>query len=330
VSGDRRQATGGSGDRRQATGGSGGPDPVIVTAGLTKYYGRNRGIVDLDLEVRRGEAFGFLGPNGAGKTTTIRLLLDLLRATRGRATVLGRDVRHDGVELRRRVGFTPGELFLFDKLSGRETLRFLAGLRGGVDWAYVGRLTVRFEAELDRRVGELSTGNKRKISLIQAFMHRPELLILDEPTAGLDPLMQAEFNRLIDEAREDGQTVFLSSHVLPEVRRLCDRVGFVRDGQLVAVEDVATLLRRQVRELDLVFGAAVPADLFTGIAGVLQAETEGVHAHLHVSGSFDEVFHRALPHGIVDVSSREPDLDEVFLTYYGDEPAADRNAEEVR
>jgi len=317
VSAGGRQATGGSGGGRQPTGGSGGSDAVIATAGLTKYYGRDRGIVDLDLEVRRGEAFGLLGPNGAGKTTTIRLLLDLLRATHGQATVLGRDVRRDGVEVRRRVGFTPGELFLFDKLTGRETLRFLAGLRGGVDWAYVGRLADRLEADLGRRVGELSTGNKRKLSLIQAFMHRPELLILDEPTAGLDPLMQNEFDRLIDEAREEGQTVFLSSHVLPEVRRLCDRVGFVRDGELVAVEDVAMLLRRQVRELDLVLGATVPADLFTGIPGVLQAEIDGVHVHLHVSGSFDEVFQRALPHGIVDVSSREPDLDEVFLTFYG-------------
>ncbi|MBM3146464.1 MAG: ABC transporter ATP-binding protein [Actinobacteria bacterium] len=301
----------------------------METTGLTKYYGKACGILDLDLEVRPGEVFGFLGPNGAGKTTTIRLLLDLLRATHGRATVLGRDVRRDGVEVRRRVGFTPGELFLFEKLTGRETLRFLADLRGGVDWRSIDELAERLGAELDRRVGELSTGNKRKISLIQAFMHRPELLILDEPTAGLDPLMQNEFNRLIDEAREEGQTVFLSSHVLPEVRRLCDRVGFVRDGKLVAVEDVATLLRRQVRELDLVFGAAVPADLFTGIAGVLQTEIEGAHAHLHVSGSFDEVFHRALPHGIVDVSSREPDLDEVFLAYYGGS-SADESAEGER
>jgi len=291
---------------------------VIQTAGLTKYYGQTRGVVDIDLEVTAGEVFGFLGPNGAGKTTTIRLLLDLLRPSKGSATVLGRDVRYGGVEARRRVGFVPGELALFDRLTGREMLRFLANLRGAVDWAYVGQLEERLTAELDKRVGELSTGNRRKLALIQALMHKPELLILDEPTAGLDPIVQHEFGRLIHEARAQGQTVFLSSHMLPEVRRMCDRVGFVREGELVAVEDVATLLRRQVRELDLVFASAVPADLFAGIPGVREAVVDGAHAHLHVAGSFDEIFERAVRHHMVDVSSREPDLDEVFLAFYGE------------
>jgi ABC-2 type transport system ATP-binding protein len=211
-------------------------NPAVETSGLTKYYGKHRGVVGLDLEVRAGEVFGFLGPNGAGKTTTIRLLLDLLRPSSGSATVLGRDARRCGVEMRRQVGFTPGELALFPKLTGHETLRFLANLRGDVEWAYVDELVERLGAELDQKVRELSTGNKRKLSLIQAFMHRPALLILDEPTAGLDPLMQNEFNRLIADVRERGQTVFLSSHVLPEVRQLCDRVAFVRRGELVAVE----------------------------------------------------------------------------------------------
>jgi len=298
---------------------------VIQTAGLTKYYGRKHGLVDLDLEVAAGEVFGFLGPNGAGKTTTIRLLLDLRRPTKGSAHVLGRDVRRAGVEVRRQVGFTPGELALFPKLTGRETLLFLAGLRGGVEWAYLDELVERLDAELDQKVRELSTGNRRKLSLIQAFMHRPDLLILDEPTTGLDPLMQNEFNRLIDEARDRGQTVFLSSHVLPEVRQLCDRVGFVRRGELIAVEDVASLLRRQVRELDLVLSAPAPAGLFEGIPGVQETRVDGVHAHLRVAGSFDEVFRRALTVGIADVSSREMELDEVFLAFYG-ESAADADA----
>jgi ABC-2 type transport system ATP-binding protein len=302
--------------------------PAIETVGLTKYYGKHRGVLDLDLEVRGGEVFGFLGPNGAGKTTTIRLLLDLLRPSRGFATVLGRDVRRHGMEVRRQVGFTPGELALFPRLTGHETLRFLANLRGGVEWQYVDELAERLGAELDKKVRELSTGNKRKLSLIQAFMHRPALLILDEPTAGLDPLMQNEFNRLIDGAREHGQTVFLSSHVLPEVRLLCDRVGFVREGELVAVEDVASLLRRQTRELDLRLTAHVPAGLFAGIDGVRRVEIDGTHAHLRVAGSFDEVFRRALTVGIADVSSREPDLDEIFLTFYGEgaAPASDRGS----
>jgi ABC-2 type transport system ATP-binding protein len=291
---------------------------AIQTEGLTKYYGKYRGVVDLDLEVRSGEVFGFLGPNGAGKTTTIRLLLDLLRPSKGSAHVLGRDVRRHGVEIRRQVGFTPGELALFPKLTGRETLRFLANLRGGVEWSYVDELIERLGAELDKKVRDLSTGNKRKLSLIQAFMHRPALLVLDEPTAGLDPLMQNEFNLLIAEARERGQTVFLSSHVLPEVRELCDRVGFVRQGELVAVEDVESLLRRQVRELDLSLTAPAPDGLFGGIEGVRHIEIEDAHAHLHVAGSFDEVFRRALTVGIADVSSREPDLDDVFLTFYGE------------
>jgi ABC-2 type transport system ATP-binding protein len=294
------------------------PPAVIETERLSKYYGKYRGVVDLDLEVRSGEVFGFLGPNGAGKTTTIRLLLDLLRPSNGTAAVLGRDVRRHGVEIRRQVGFTPGELALFPKLTGRETLRFLANLRGGVEWTYVDQLVERLGGELDKKVRELSTGNKRKLSLIQAFMHRPALLVLDEPTAGLDPLMQNEFNLLIAEARERGQTVFLSSHVLPEVRLLCDRVGFVRRGELIAVEDVESLLRRQVRELDLSLTAPVPDGLFAGIEGVRRAEIEDAHAHLHVAGSFDEVFRRALTVGIADVSSREPDLDDVFLTFYGE------------
>jgi ABC-2 type transport system ATP-binding protein len=302
---------------------------VIQTAGLTKYYGKHRGVVDLDLDVHAGEVFGFLGPNGAGKTNTIRLLLDLLRPSKGSATVLGRDVPRCGVEVRRQVGFTPGELALFPKLTGRETLRFLANLRGGVEWQYIDELVERLGAELDQKVRELSTGNRRKLSLIQAFMHRPALLILDEPTAGLDPLMQNEFNLLIAEARGRGQTVFLSSHVLPEVRQLCDRVGFVRRGELVAVEDVPSLLRRQIRELDLVLTAPIPEGLFAGIEGVRGARIDGPHAHLHVAGSFDEVFRRALTVGIADVSSREPELDDVFLTFYGETAAGEDAAPSV-
>lgn len=290
---------------------------VIETHALTKYYGKAIGLRHLDLRVEQGEVFGFLGPNGAGKTTTIRLLLDLLRPTSGDARVLGQTVRRHGVGIRKAIGCTPGELALYDKLTGRQTLRFLAALRGGVDWTFVDELVERLDADLDRPVGDLSTGNKRKISLIQAFMHRPPLLILDEPTAGLDPLMQNEFNRLVDQVRERGQTVFLSSHVLPEVRRLCDRVGFVRRGELVAVESVSTLLHRQVRELDLVLTRPPQPHLFEGIEGVVSAAADGQHVHLRVAGSLDEVFQRALAHGITDVSSREPDLDEVFLTYYG-------------
>ena len=194
-----------------------GTAPAVLTERLTKSYGRSRsrGIVGLDLEVRTGEVFGFLGPNGAGKTTTIRVLLDLIRPTSGRALVLGRDSRRETLAIQARSGYLPGELSLYPNLTGRETLRYLANLRGGVDWDYVAELTERLDCDLERKVADLSTGNKRKIGLIQAFMHRPELLILDEPTSGLDPLVQHEFYHLLDEARDAGQTVFLSSHVLP-------------------------------------------------------------------------------------------------------------------
>ena len=203
--------------------------------------------------------FGFLGPNGAGKTTTIRVLLDLIRPTSGRALVLGRDSRRETLAIQARSGYLPGELSLYPNLTGRETLRYLANLRGGVDWDYVAALTERLDCDLERKVADLSTGNKRKVGLIQAFMHRPELLILDEPTSGLDPLVQHEFYHLLDEARDAGQTVFLSSHVLPEVQRVCDRVAFVREGELVAVEDVAELMGRAVREIEVVFAEPVAA-----------------------------------------------------------------------
>ncbi len=243
---------------------------AVVTERLTKSYGRrrSRGVVDLDLEVRTGEVFGFLGPNGAGKTTTIRVLLDLIRPTAGRALVLGRDSRRETLAIQARSGYLPGELSLYPNLTGRETLRYLASLRGGVDWDYVAALTERLDCDLERKVADLSTGNRRKIGLIQAFMHRPELLILDEPTSGLDPLVQHEFYHLLDEVRDAGQTVFLSSHVLPEVQRVCDRVAFVREGRLVAVEDVAELMGRAVREIEVVFAEPVAPSAFENVPGV--------------------------------------------------------------
>jgi ABC-type multidrug transport system ATPase subunit len=209
-------------------------DAVIRTEQLTKSYGAQRGIVDLDLAVRRGEVFGFLGPNGAGKSTTIRVLLDLIRATSGRALVLGRDSRRESLAIRARSGYLPGELSLYARLTGRETLRYLANLRGGVDWQYAAALAERLDCDLDRKVADLSTGNKRKVGLIQAFMHRPELLILDEPTSGLDPIGRRHARDLILELRNEGKTVFLSSHLLSEVESTCDTIAVLKRGKLVA------------------------------------------------------------------------------------------------
>ena len=291
---------------------------AIVTERLTKSYGKNRGVVDLDLEVHGGDVFGFLGPNGAGKTTTIRVLLDLIRPTSGRATVLGLDSRRQSLAVRRRVGFLPGELSLYSHLTGEETLRYFANLRGGVDWQYVHGLVERLDFDLTKKVSDLSTGNKHKLGLIQAFMHRPELLILDEPTVGLDPLVQHEFHRLIQEARDTGQTVFLSSHVLPEVQRVCDRVAFIRKGELVAVEDVSSLTGRAVRELEVVFAQPVPPDVFARVPGVTAASANSGGLRLTVTGPLDATVKKLAEFEVVTMTSREPDLEDVFLRFYGE------------
>ena len=295
---------------------------AIETAKLTKTYGKSRGITALDLEVQTGEVFGFLGPNGAGKTTTIRLLLDLIRPTSGRALVLGRDSRRESLAIRTRSGYLPGELSLYPKLTGGEMLRYLANLRGHVQWDYVNTLGERLDCDLGRRVADLSTGNKRKLGLIQAFMHRPELLVLDEPTSGLDPLVQHEFYRLVDEARDAGQTVFLSSHVLPEVQRVCDRVAFIREGELLAVEDVSGLTGRAVREIEVVFSEPVPPAAFEGVPGVTHVSVNGKGAsslRLTVSGSLDAAIKKLSEFPVLDLTSRLPDLEDVFMTFYSEE-----------
>ncbi len=299
---------------------------AIETSRLTKYYGKARGIVDLDLEVGAGEVFGFLGPNGAGKTTTLRLFLDLIRPTSGRALVLGRDSHRETLAIQARSGYLPGELSLYPALTGQETLRYLANLRGGVDWDVVTSLCERLDCDLTRKVADLSTGNKRKLGLIQAFMHRPELLVLDEPTSGLDPLVQHEFYALVDEARDAGQTVFLSSHVLPEVQRVCDRVAFIREGELIALEDVASLTGRAVRELEIVFAAPVPAAAFAGVPGVTDVSVNGKGAatlRLTVAGSLDPVVKKLSQYPVLDLTSRLPDLEDVFMTFYADADEAD-------
>jgi ABC-2 type transport system ATP-binding protein len=296
----------------------GGVALAIDTEHLTKFYGESRGIVDVDLDVAAGDVFGFLGPNGAGKTTTIRILLDLIRPTSGAATLLGLDARRDSVAIRRRVGYLPGEYALYPKLTGAETLRYYGNLRGGVDWSHVEALARRLDFDLKRRAGDLSTGNKRKLGLIQAFMHRPELVILDEPTSGLDPLVQREFYGMVDEAREAGQTIFLSSHVLPEVQRVCSRVGFVREGRLVAVEDVAALGTRAVHRVEIEFAGPAPRDEFAALPEVRELTASDHRLAFTVSGRLDAVIKTAARHEVVALTSHEPDLEDLFLAYYGE------------
>ncbi len=292
---------------------------VIETEGLTKYYGRSRGIIDVTLQVEQGEIFGFLGPNGAGKTTTIRLLLDLIRPTRGHARVLGLDPQRDGVEVRRRVGYLPGELALYPDLTGQQVLEYAAHLRHGVPQKEIARLADRLEADLRRPIRTLSHGNRQKIGIIMALMHRPELLILDEPTTGLDPLMQQALYELLEEVRRDGRTVFFSSHILPEVERLCDRVGILREGRLVAVETVSGLKKVAVRRMDLVFEGPVDPTPFRSLPGVREVAASGSTLHIAVQGSLDPVVKTAAQHTVLNIVTYEPNLEEAFLAFYKDD-----------
>jgi ABC-2 type transport system ATP-binding protein len=297
--------------------------PAIELRNVTKLYGRQRGVENLSLDVERGECFGYLGPNGAGKSTTIRLLLDLIRPTRGAAIVLGMDSRRDAVDVHRRVGYLPGELALYEHLTAGQLLHYLGNLRGGVDAAYRDELVSRFQLELDRPIRSLSRGNKQKVGVVQAFAHRPELLVLDEPTSGLDPLVQQVFHALVRETVADGRTVFLSSHVLSEVQHVADRVGIIREGRLVAVEEVAALHGRAIRELEVRFRDEVPRAALAAVSGVRDVEVEGPVARLLVEGSPDALLKELARHHVIDLLSHEPDLEAVFLSYYspdGDAP----------
>jgi ABC-2 type transport system ATP-binding protein len=294
---------------------------VIRTDALTKSYGSHRGIVDVDLEVRAGEIFGFLGPNGAGKTTTIRLLLDLIRPTSGSARVLGLDPTRDAVEIHRRTGYLPGEFGLYDRLTGGQTIEYFANLRGGVDESYQRGLIERFDLDPSRRFREYSKGNKQKVALVVALQHRPDLLILDEPTSGLDPLVQHSFFGLVREIRDEGRTVFLSSHIISEVERTADRVGIIREGRLVRTDTVEALRDLAFHQVELRFGAAVPLEPFAAIPGVSHLSGDGDTVRMHVAGPVGTVLREAGRFDLLDVTSREPDLEEVFLAEYGRGPA---------
>jgi ABC-2 type transport system ATP-binding protein len=293
---------------------------VIHTDHLTKTYGIHRGITEVDLDVDAGEIFGFLGPNGAGKTTTMRVLLDLIRPTAGRAEVFGIETTRDPVAIHRRVGYLPGEFDLYERLTGAETITYFANLRGGVDRGYVADLVERLDLDPSRRFKEYSKGNKQKVGLVVALQHRPDLLILDEPTAGLDPLIQQEFFAIVREAKAEGRTVFLSSHVIDEVDRTCDRVAIIREGRLVQVDRIETIRRLAFHHVELTFAAPLaPAqNSFAAVDGVSDLELDGNVVRMRVSGPIGKVIATAAPHGLVDVVSREPNLEDVFLAQYGD------------
>jgi ABC-2 type transport system ATP-binding protein len=292
---------------------------AVATSKLTKTFGRRRGVIDVDLRVRRGEVFGFLGPNGAGKSTTIRLLLGLYQPTSGDVTVLGRDPLADGVAIRARVGYLPGELALFPRLTGREHLDWFARARAIRSTKYRDELVDRFGVELDRPVRALSKGNRQKIGIVLAFMHRPELLVLDEPTSGLDPLLQDEFARLLRETAADGRTVFLSSHELDEVQRIADRVAIIKEGRIVVTDGVEQLRRSAPRTVEFAFERDVDLAAFSAIEGVRLLENVGHRVRLALSGAIAPLLRVAAELEPVDMTARPADLEELFLTYYRDD-----------
>ena len=293
--------------------------PSIQTIGLTKHYGDVKALVDLDLEIHPGEIFGFLGPNGAGKTTMIRTILDEIRPTAGSASILGLDSQEKSVEIRRSIGYVPGDLAMYPNLTGRDTITYFANLRGGVDWGYVDELAERLDADLSKKVGDLSSGNRQKVGLIQAFMNRPDVLIMDEPSSGLDPLMQREFQAMMREVAKEGRTVFLSSHTLSEVQRVAGRVGIIRHGHLIAVEEVSSLRSKAIRKVDLFFDDEVDGEVFEPLPGVRDVTVANHHVTLSFDGQMETLLRVVSSrYNLLDITTQEADLEEIFLTYYRD------------
>ena len=304
---------------------------IIEVEGLTKSYGSKRGITNVSFHVEEGEVFGFLGPNGAGKTTTIRLLMALLRADAGSARIAGLDCWQHSVEIKQLTGYLPGEPSLDPNLTGGQLLEYFGHLRGGVDQAYLKQLIQRLDLDPSRKFRQYSSGNKRKVVLIQAFMHRPRLLILDEPTNGLDPLNQQEFERMVREVRDEGRTVFLSSHIMSEVEQTCSRVGIIRAGQLARVGGMAELKDIKRYEITLTFADAVPTETFQQLPNVAHVEAlaDGHTLRLTMQGEADAVIKAAAQHPVVSLTSHEPSLEDIFLRYYEGDGQAVKEASHV-
>jgi ABC-type multidrug transport system ATPase subunit len=290
---------------------------IIQTNQLTKSYGRSRGIIDVTFDIQQGEVFGFLGPNGAGKTTTMRTLMGLLHANSGSATIGGLDCWAQSTEVKKLVGYLPSE-FAFDPgLRGAQIIEYLGHLRGGVDQPYLRSLVERLGLDPSKRFREYSHGNKQKVGLVQAFMHQPRLLILDEPTSGLDPLNQQEFYKMVAEVRAEGRTVFLSSHILPEVEHTCDRVAIIREGRLIKVDYVSSLKEIHQYDVEITFAGLAEASWFkvAGVANVAEAADEHT-LQLSVQGDLREIIHIASQHNATNMTTHEPTLEEVFLRFY--------------
>jgi len=293
---------------------------IIETCGLTKYYGDQRGILYVDLAVQKGEIFGFLGPNGAGKTTIQRVLMDVIRPTTGTASIFGMDCQKEGVEIRKRVGYLPGELSLYDHLKANAFLDLIASLRDGdVDASYRSELCERLNMDPSRKIKAFSKGNKQKVGVVAAFMGKPDLLVLDEPTSGLDPFMQQVVMELVHEAKEDGRTVFFSSHILPEVQAVCERVGIIKEGQLIKTDRVESLTEQQFKRMQIRFRDMPPSGTFD-FNGVAESKREGELITLEVASGMDRVMETAVRFGVEDIETLPVTLEEIFMAFYRTEP----------
>ncbi len=290
---------------------------AIITSQLSKDYGQGRGLNDLSLTVTEGEIFGFLGPNGAGKTTTIRLLMGLIRPTHGTATLFGHDCWTDAVALKHMVGYIPGDLPAFGGMRGHDVINYVAGMRRDADLSFATSLAERFELDLRMRYREYSRGNKQKLAIVLAFMHHPRLLILDEPTGGLDPLNQMEFRKLVHEVIAKGATIFLSSHILAEVEETCDHIGIIRNGSLVQVTELDTLRSMQRKAVTITFEHEVPVKQLAGIASINDLVTTETSATFTISGAFGPLIDALNGAHVREFTSHEPTLEEIFLSLYG-------------
>ncbi|MBN1539021.1 MAG: ABC transporter ATP-binding protein [Candidatus Thermoplasmatota archaeon] len=296
------------------------PDLVIELNKLTKYYGKSRGIIDVDLSVRRGEVFGFLGPNGAGKSTAIRTILDLIRPTSGWARVNGMDPTKEGANVRRSVGYLPSDFGTYRSMTAKAYLRTLLEMMDHKGPDRINELAGRLDLDLKRRIKDFSRGNRQKIGVISAFMHNPKLVILDEPTTGLDPLMQQEFYRIVMEEKSKGNTVFLSSHILGEVEAICDRVGIIREGRLIMVENMSAFKRKTGKVLNVEFEKKVDPDIFMRLEGVSDIKVGGDNVLIMtVSSHIDGVIKELAKHTVIDLTYDEVSLEDLFLKYYGRE-----------
>ena len=291
---------------------------AIETQGLTKFYGKDRGIIDLDLKIESGEIFGFIGPNGAGKSTTIRMLLGLIYPTSGSGKIFNMDIVRETKEIKKQIGYMPSEVNYYEKMDGRELLNYSANFYGKDCESRINELADLFSLDLDRKIIDLSRGNRKKISILQCLIHRPRLLILDEPTPGLDPLMQAKFFDILREESSRSTTIFFSSHTLSEVQKMCRRVGIIKEGKIIAVEDIETLRKKQLRKVQVEFAHLVKSGEIE-CAGVIAPKTDRNNVHFMFSGNVADLLNNLTGKDVKDLIIEEPSLEEIFMHYYSDE-----------